>query len=436
MARLGNVLIASSGHAVRPPLADSLSRLDLSVDVCASTEALRKAAQYDHPDLILIDMDSQDTDGFGLAGVLGKGPVPVVLCAQHMAPADFVRALEGGVQDVLAGPMDEDALEARLRPLLRLSTQRREIFRRLSILSQFEGPKEPLPLLNIKKEPLAILFIGRYEADRAHVTDALGPHGGVVASADLFAAGNWLTEAPFDGAILYLSDGDERGDYLSFCKQIRQNPNLYNMPLILVDPAGPAGDPYGHGISLALAGRPDADVLRFFLVTFCSRQRLRSAIRDAADKSKQPLAMDGKTETYSSEFLQGYLGTLIAAAEARQKYLSLFSLCFPSVGGVRHHLGTEAAEHLLWQIAGWIKLLIRTEDLVARCGDNGFCITLPGAPLEEARLVMRRIAGILGHTDFAVRDVYQAIAVEVDVGLAALQPGDTPDSLLARALAS
>ena len=46
---------------------------------------------------------------------------------------------------------------------------------------------------------------------------------------------------------------------------------------------------------------------------------------------------------------------------------------------------------------------------------------------------MRRIAGILSHTDFTVHNVFQPVAVELEVGIAEVEPGDTSDTLIQRA---
>ena len=46
---------------------------------------------------------------------------------------------------------------------------------------------------------------------------------------------------------------------------------------------------------------------------------------------------------------------------------------------------------------------------------------------------MRRVAGILGYTDFALPDVFRPIDVSVNVGAAELEADDDPAALIARA---
>jgi two-component system cell cycle response regulator len=58
----------------------------------------------------------------------------------------------------------------------------------------------------------------------------------------------------------------------------------------------------------------------------------------------------------------------------------------------------------------------------------------PGyAILYEAGIVINRISGILSYTDFAVPEDTQPVTLEVEVGMAELEPQDTAESLIAQA---
>ena len=100
---------------------------------------------------------------------------------------------------------------------------------------------------------------------------------------------------------------------------------------------------------------------------------------------------------------------------------------------MRGQFGDEAGAHLTRQLAQWITTLVRAEDLTAHYAEHDFCVSLPDTSLQEADIVMNRIAGILSHTDFAVPEVYQPVTVAVEIGMAGLEPEDTVESLIARA---
>jgi len=71
--------------------------------------------------------------------------------------------------------------------------------------------------------------------------------------------------------------------------------------------------------------------------------------------------------------------------------------------------------------------------MIARFDENEFCISLPDTPMEEAKIVMNRIAGIVSYTDFALIDVFKPISVWVEAGMANLEHGDTTDTLIEKA---
>ena len=435
MARLGNVLIASAGGS---PSAERLKSIlvgyDLNVAIADGRETILVKAREEFPDLILIDLDSCSADIMTLSQELGVDPVPLGIVAATLNGQGYDNALAAEIEDIFVGDIEKCLPMARLKPLLRLAGQQREFFRRRSVAEAASGSSLPVPDLIVDDDPRAILFIGESDASRARITDALGDAGGIVGSADLFTAGQWLSEAPFDACVICPEPGDDLEPYQNFCVHIRHNPNLYNLPLIVID-GGPANDAdaYAAGVTLVLGGDATLEALRFTLLTHCKRQRRRRALRRAIEATKVPDVTDPVTGAYALSFLSPYLGTMIEAAESRQKYLTMIALSFPSLPNFRQHFGDEAGDQLMRQLAEWTGLLCRPEDVVACFGDHGLCVILPSVPVDEARSVMRRIAGILSHTDFTVHNVFQPVAVELEVGIAEVEPGDTSDRLIQRA---
>ena len=105
-----------------------------------------------------------------------------------------------------------------------------------------------------------------------------------------------------------------------------------------------------------------------------------------------------------------------------------------SAEAVRNEFGVDAADTLIRQVCQWILNLVRLEDVVTHYGTDGeFFVALPDTPLSTGEAVMRRVAGILGYTDFALPDVFRPIDVSVNVGAAELEADDDPAALIARA---
>src|SRR5579885_679599 len=103
-------------------------------------EALR-IAQEERPDIILLDVMMPRLDGFEVCRRLKAEPrtqdIPVVMVTALSEPADRVRGLEAGADDFLTKPVNDIALFARVRSLVRLRRTMEEWRHREDVYGQF-----------------------------------------------------------------------------------------------------------------------------------------------------------------------------------------------------------------------------------------------------------------------------------------------------------
>ena len=100
-----------------------------------------KLAQAEHPDLILLDVMMPRMDGFETCKRLKADPrtadIPVVMVTALSEPSDRVRGLEAGADDFLTKPVNDIALFARVRSLVRLRRTMEEWRHREDIRGRF-----------------------------------------------------------------------------------------------------------------------------------------------------------------------------------------------------------------------------------------------------------------------------------------------------------
>lgn len=436
MSHLASVLIAADGADFAAALLERLGRGGYQGRSVASGATALAQARHDQPDILIIGPGLSDMDPLALGTAVKRddacGNVPVVLIGAAPTPDLAQRAFEAGIDDVLADAFDMVPLVARIRPLLRISTMHAELRHRSAVSRQFGIEPPPSPGADPAAKP-AVLLVGD---ERGDLGSLIADEADLTVSGNLFEAEDLLSERNFDAAVAVT--GTSVDDVLNFCSQVRNNPRLFNLPVLLVD-AGGAGldivDAYRRGASRVLRTPLDPVQLRCAVLSLVRRQQLRWSIRRALGQMLSGPARDVVTGTYSSDFLVRYLGHRLAAAKSLQRHLSVLFFYVPSVDAVRQQFGDEPAHHLLVQLGQWIGGLLRGEDVTARYQGNEFCVVLPDTPLEEADVVMHRIAGVLSYTDFAVKDVYQPVKVWVQVGSAAAAPDDTVETLVARARA-
>ena len=86
-------------------------------------EALASVAQH-RPDLILLDVKMPKLDGFEVCRRLKNDPAipftPIILCTARAASQDVVTGLDAGADEYLTKPIDQAALVARVRSMLRI----------------------------------------------------------------------------------------------------------------------------------------------------------------------------------------------------------------------------------------------------------------------------------------------------------------------------
>jgi DNA-binding response OmpR family regulator len=96
---------------------------DLSVGYDARA-GLRRAYE-DHPDLILLDVNLPDQDGFVvLERLRDQTDAPIIMLTARTMSSDRVRGLDGGAVDYIVKPFDNAELLARLRARLRDARKR------------------------------------------------------------------------------------------------------------------------------------------------------------------------------------------------------------------------------------------------------------------------------------------------------------------------
>jgi len=433
MTHLANILIASADSQFSLDMLVRIRRYGYDGKCVSSQDAALASAQQEHPDIILVGPGLEGGDAISLSLRLKQQPhcddIPVCLMTGETS-VDFKRlAIEAGLDDVISAPFTDAKLIARLRPLVRLATMHAELQYRADAAKRFglETPPSVPPVAT--PADYALLTVGR---ELEEVRQALS-QGNLSHAAEPYSAEDMLSEKNFDAAILVPEGNIE--PYLDLCAQLRNNPRLFNLPVVVVSSEDVLSEDqaYGNGASAYFTDPADEAELSTAVLGLVRRQRLRWAVRQAIARTLAPASQDAGTGVYSRAFLDAYLEDRVNFAIRHGRHLSLMFFRIPDVEGVRQRFGEEQADHLRLQLAQWITGLLRGEDLTARFEENEFCVVLPDTPKGEAEIVMHRIAGVLAYTDFAVKDVYQPVKVWVRVGSADLQPGESAATLVTRA---
>ena len=443
MIHFANALLAYEDCSAARDVRALLISNKYNVPMLPNGEDALNEARRSSPDLVLIGPRLGDMDPLTLARKLKNDPdtrdIPVCLLAAARTEATMLEALEIGLDDIILSPSEDATLLRRLQPLVRLATMHGELARRSYVASGF-GVQSPSALLpeqideGGKKQVIAVLTD---PADRTLLETQLGAAVELTVTDNPFIAQDMITDQNFDAAVIFV--GEDIDPVLDLCTQVRNNPRLFNLPVVLVADEAQAADQeaiYRRGASRVVLRPVDKTLLRTSVLSLVRRQRLRWAIRQAIDTTKASAVLDELTGLYNRAFMDAYLKDRLAHAAITQKTVSVVVFSVPALLTVGQQFGDEARQHLVQQLGHWITRLLRAEDPTALYSAKEFLVALPDTPLEEAQIVAQRIAGVLTYTDFAVEDVYEVVKVWPEVGVTAYEPGDTYLSVIERARAN
>lgn len=153
----GVVLIVDDDAMIRKVTRDMLSSVTESVRaVACGSDAVRVAPQLD-PDLILLDVNMPDMDGFEVCEKLRADPrtreVPIIMVTALNDRSSRIRGLEAGADDFISKPYDRLELRARVKTILRVNRYRRLVDERDNRQRAWQGAIKVLSELLAIRDP-------------------------------------------------------------------------------------------------------------------------------------------------------------------------------------------------------------------------------------------------------------------------------------------
>lgn len=436
MTNIGSLSIVSSDRARAREVAAYFEHARYRVALHGGDGDALPAMRADPPDVVLMmpppgvhDWVETIIDGLREAPETAKIGIAVAMADGELAhqASNLSR-----VDDILPSEIDADAMVFRLQPLFRLATMERETRLRA------EGTGAS-PLVRAAPRGGARALYFSINPDTTLPADFLG-HDAVWESANSITEAEAVVTGPgmFDIIVIDVSL-DRLDEIVGFCRDMRDNPRLFNLPFLVRVPGADQGTAralYRVGVNRVIARADDEAFLEAEARSLIALQNRRNDVREALRRTLTDATGHPRQAVYTESFLTAYLDRRIALAQASDRALSVVHLHLPEAASLLEEAGATACQVLSEQLARWLSRLIRVEDLAARLTDSDFIVVLPDTLPSEAQFVMNRIAGVLTFTDFAVPEVYRPVKIWPLVGVAGIEVGDHAPSILNRARAN
>jgi len=390
-------------------------------------DAIRKA-QVDLPDLILLDLQMPDMDGYDatrrLKSDLATRSIPVILITGLGDPDNKLKGLEAGADEFLPKPVERSELTVRIRSMLRLKEYREQLLNRS--LSFSEGRFELQPEAKGRPQPYRVLVLLNDEKERKVVTAGLPSSHYTAVIASVNGDPNAIPQAKPDMIVL---DSTAPREIL----QVARAGGNHLATLAVVPPDDPQ-----LRVTLLDWGASELLVRPFDFREVSLRaarmMRQRSELHALEARYRTALSAassDSMTQLSNHGYFRRFLELEVKRSHRQNHPTSLIMLDIDDFKAKNDNFGHSTGDLILVETAARIKRSVREIDLAARYGGEEFAVVLPYTDRAGAAVVAERIRAAIESPGFSNKVAPGPLSVTASLGLAVC-PDDaaTPEDLI------
>jgi len=395
-------------------------------------------AESEVPDIVLLDVMMPRMDGFEVCRRLKANPrtadIPVVMVTALSDVADRLRGLESGADDFLTKPVNDIALFARVRSLVRVKRMMEELRLREEICGRFESPDHADGTLE-DTSPAHILLLEEQGFAATRIAETLAPIAASVRRTGCCVEAQQMVNDDVELVIASLSMPD--GDPLRLVSQWRASEATRQLPILLL--AEEAELPrLAKGLDLGandyLVRPVDRNELLARARTQIRRKRLQDRLRENHRRSLSLALTDELTGLFNRRYVIAHLNELISRIGEGTPEIALMMLDIDYFKAVNDTHGHPAGDDVLRELAARMLRQVRSVDLVARLGGEEFVAVMPETNLAGAVVVAERLRQAVSAEPFTIQATGLRLPVTISIGVAASNgPGETVENLLKRA---
>ncbi|HEY5046710.1 MAG TPA: PleD family two-component system response regulator [Rhizomicrobium sp.] len=390
------------------------------------------------PDIVLLDVMMPGMDGFEVCRRIKQNPkcahVPVVMVTALDQSSDRVAGLEAGADDFLTKPVDDAALFARVRSLVRLKMLtdefrvRASTGKRMGLLDPAESPDEcqsggRILLVDDRPESVAWLSTNLVPQNAVSVVDSFEETMACVRGGEL--------------DLIVVSLGLRGYDGLRLCSQLRLLPEGRHIPiLVLVSDSDrrKLNQALEMGVHDYLSRPVDRNELIARVRTQLRKKRYSDRLRHNVQLSLEMAITDPLTGLHNRRYLSRHLETSLENAASSGKPVAFLILDIDYFKAVNDTHGHDIGDEVLREFASRIASNVRGVDLACRYGGEEFVVVMPDTDMELASAVAERLRRSVETAPFSISRIPHKLDITVSVGIAGCEGADdSAEALLRRA---
>ncbi len=392
------------------------------------------------PDIILLDVMMPGMDGFEVCRRLKADPdtmhLPVIMVTALSDASDRVRGLEAGADDFLTKPVNDVALFARVRSLVRLKMMMDEWRLRQQTSDQLGMLKPNVSMMNEPALNARVLVLDDSDIDLERISRTLAAdHHETITAKTVEAAAERAAAEEFELFIVSLTLLDEDG--LRLVSRLRTKERSRQIPILLIADEGDLPRTV-KGLELGandyLMKPLDRNELLARVRTQVRRKRFQDQLRMAYERSVSMAMTDSLTGLYNRRYTLAHLDRLISRIAETIKPVAVLMIDIDHFKQVNDTYGHGVGDEVLRDMADRLSANLRSFDMVGRLGGEEFLVILPDTTLDHALAVGERLRARIAGRGFAVSASVGELPVTISLGAGVCdEAGEPLDRLLHRA---
>lgn len=435
----GHVLIVDAVATNRIVLKATLTAAFYMVSQATNARDATQICTQDTPDIVIVGGDLPDMTIADLVRRLDRvcaSPAPPVMALlPDDDPAMRLAALQAGVSDVMAHPLDEEELFARLRALLRQRRLDSDLVMHVKTASALGFSEDPAGFSG----PERAAVMSSDAAVAQAVCERLRPfcRYDLVPICHKQASSVMNSPARPDIALLHISRTDEALGLRSLAT-LQASANGRDLRLIALHEdktSQQAAKLLDMGACdviemLDVEGAPDSVTdreLAFRITLQMVRKKRSDTLRGQLENGLQAAVLDPLTGLHNRRYAQMFLRRMLQSARQEGHHCAVMLADLDHFKSVNDTYGHAAGDRVLIRIASVMRDALPSDALIARVGGEEFLIAVPDTTLAETR-------GLAGHIGRMVREAATpiggddtTITVTVSIGATLVDPTTSQD---------
>ena len=392
------------------------------------------------PDIVLLDVMMPGMDGFevcrAIKGELESMHIPVVMVTALSDVADRVRGLEAGADDFLTKPVDDTALFARVRSLVRLKMLMDEWRLREQTSEKFGVLSGETPIMLEDATRARVLIVEDNEISARRLCSVLEQDSHeITLEPSIEAAFDIAKSAEYELVVVDLRLKGQ--DALRFCSKLRSEEKTRYTPVLLVADEGDTerlAKAMDLGTNDYLIRPIDENELLARSRAQVRRRRYQIQLRRNYELSLEMALTDSLTGLYNRRYLEAHIGGLLDRIAGGRRVLSLMMFDIDFFKNVNDTYGHACGDEVLREIGMRVTQNVRSFDTVSRFGGEEFVVVMPETDLVVASSIAERLREYIATQPFKITDPVKQIPVTISIGVVTAKlEGDSTAELLKRA---